>query len=112
MLETHVYFCTCTRIRLEQCKYMVHAFTVRYSYFLSYHTVGQNLVAMTYGGPVCMYVSTCLHMHVCMCVPAMSPVFAWTGFESLFAYSCVYQIYNMVLCTDCQVQRYSILIVL
>jgi hypothetical protein len=57
---------------------------------------------------ICMYVSTCLHM----CVPTMFLVFAWTGFESLFACICVYQIYNMVLCTDCQVQHYSILMVL
>ena len=36
-------------------------------HFLSYHTVGQKLVAMIYGGTR-MYVSTCLHMHVCMYV--------------------------------------------
>ena len=81
-------------------------------HFLSYHAVRHKLVAMTYGRPICMYVSTCLHMYVCMCVPAMPPVFTWTGFESLFAYSCEYQIHNMVLCMDCQVQHYSILIVL
>ena len=38
-------------------------------HFLFYHTVDQKLVAMTYGGPICMYVYVCTCVFACVYQP-------------------------------------------
>ena len=81
----YAYFFTCTLIltgTLQIHGVCFHSYTL---HFLSYHTVGQKLVAMTYRGSkymyVCMYMSAhaCLHVHTSH-VPSLCLDRFWISF--------------------------------
>jgi len=68
MFEIHVYFCTYTLIltgTLQIHGVCFHSYTL---HFVSYHSVGQKLVAMTYGGSIYMYVCMYVSAHACLYV--------------------------------------------
>jgi len=77
MLEIHVYFCTGTLMYLQVHGTCFHSYIL---HFLSYHTVGHKLVAMTYGRPICMYVSKYVSACVYQPCPRSLPGQIWITF--------------------------------